>query len=83
MKYGSAEYLRFWNKEVDRCKNGYKPSNGVWIPGSYYFYLNYASILSNKEGAGRKSLNHPDAQLKALEARAAKSQADYDAEGCY
>ena len=60
MKYGSAEYLRFWNKEVDRCKNGYKPSNGVWIPGSYYFYLNYASILSNKEGAGRKSLNHPD-----------------------
>ena len=30
-----------------------------------------------------KTLNQPDAQLKALEARAAKIQADYAAEGCY
>jgi len=60
MKYGSSEFMRFWKREVDRCTNGYQPSSGYWIPGSYYFYLNYASILSNKEGAGRKSLNHPD-----------------------
>ena len=30
-----------------------------------------------------KALNQPDAQLKTLEARAAKIQADYAAEGCY
>ena len=30
-----------------------------------------------------KTLNQPDAQLKALEARAAKVKADFAAEGCY
>ena len=34
-------------------------------------------------GTRAKALNQPDAQLKALEARAAKIQADYAAEGCY
>ena len=60
LKFGSSEFMKFWNKELDRCKNGYKPTNGEWIPGSYYFYLNYCSILSNKDGSSRKSLNNPD-----------------------
>ena len=40
----SLEYSQFWRTQKDRILNGYKPNGGVWIPGNYYFYLNFSII---------------------------------------
>jgi len=56
---GSKEYNRYWTMQIDRCKNGYKPSGGVQIPGAYYFYLNFFQILARNEKTNRKSLQNP------------------------
>lgn len=52
---GTEPYINFWRTEKDRCINGYTVG-GVFIPGEYYFYLNYCRIKrvidrkSGKEG---------------------------------
>lgn len=41
-----SEYVQFWKEERRRCLEGYvRESDGEWIPGYYYFYLNYAPIM--------------------------------------
>jgi hypothetical protein len=59
LKKGSKEYYKYWNTQIDRCKNGYKPSGGVHIPGAYYFYLNFCKILARDESTNRKKLQAP------------------------
>ena len=45
-----SEYRKFWDEERRRCKEGLvRPSDGEWIPGYYYFYLNYSPILIVEE----------------------------------
>ncbi len=40
-----SEYMQFWREEYRRCREGYiRESDGEWIPGYYYFYLNYSPI---------------------------------------
>lgn len=52
-----SEYGRFWKEETRRWKHGYvRPSDGEWIPGTLYFYWNYAPIwltadVAKSEGA--------------------------------
>lgn len=43
--YGTTEYTKFWDRETDRCINGYTSDDGDWITGYNYFYLNYCPIL--------------------------------------
>lgn len=43
--YGTTEYTKFWDRETDRCINGYTADDGDWISGYNYFYLNYCPIL--------------------------------------
>ena len=44
----NSEYRRFWREEARRCREGYMRSlDGEWIPGPYYFYLNYSPIRKN------------------------------------
>ena len=44
----NSEYSRFWREEARRCRQGYvREYDGEWIPGPYYFYLNYGPILKN------------------------------------
>lgn len=59
LKKGSKEYYDYWNTQIDRCKNGYKPHGGVHIPGAYYFYLNFCKILARDENTNRKKLQAP------------------------
>ncbi len=59
LKRGSKEYKKYWHTQIDRCKNGYKPSGGVHIPGAYYFYLNFCKILARDEKTNRKKLQAP------------------------
>ena len=56
----SVEYQEYWDQEMDRCINGYKPKGMKKISGKYYFYLNYYKILGNDgEKNSRKTLISP------------------------
>lgn len=54
-----SEYTAFWKEELRRWRDGLvRPSDGEWIPGGYYFYLNYSPIWINVEASttgGKKS----------------------------
>ncbi len=60
-KNPSSPYKKFWDEEIRRCLDGYvRESDGEWIPGYFYFYLNYCPILKivvtgkrNKDGTAR------------------------------
>ena len=56
----SVAYQEYWEKELDRCINGYKPKGMKKISGKYYFYLNYYKILGNDGNkSSRKTLISP------------------------
>ena len=44
-KSPNSEYRKFWDEEKRRCIEGYiRESDGEWITGYHYFYLNYSPI---------------------------------------
>lgn len=48
-KHPRSPYRKFWREEKRRCIEGYvRESDGEWIPGYYYFYLNYSPILQTQ-----------------------------------
>ena len=48
-KVPSSPYKQFWDEEIRRCKYGYiRESDGEWVTGYHYFYLNYSPILRTK-----------------------------------
>lgn len=52
----NGAYKKFWKEEARRCREGYiRESDGEWISGYYYFYLNYSRIqkVEVKEGSKR------------------------------
>ena len=59
LKKNTAEYFAFWKEQQKRLKEGYKPTGGTWIPGNYYFYLNFSKIHGLEVGARRKSMIPP------------------------
>src|SRR6056297_629000 len=41
----ASEYRKFWDEQRRRCKYGYvRESDGEWIPGSFYFFLNFVRM---------------------------------------
>lgn len=46
---GTPDYIAFWEEELRRCHCGYQ-TGGYWIPGRYYYYLNYSVMQDNKGG---------------------------------
>ena len=46
---GTTDYIQFWERETDRCLNGYVAPDGDAITGYHYFYLNYSPIMILKE----------------------------------
>lgn len=45
-----SDYRLFWDEEIRRCWDGYvRESDGEWIPGYFYFYLNYSPIMKSKK----------------------------------
>ena len=59
-KPGTLAYDDYWDKQDDRCINGYKPSPYMpKISGRHYFYLNMTQIKLLKKGASGKSFGHP------------------------
>lgn len=45
----NSEYGKWFNEEVRRCREGYvRESDGEWITGQMYWYLNYCPIMLNR-----------------------------------
>lgn len=43
--FNSKKYNIFWGEERERCIYGYEnPITKLWIPGKYYFFLNYKQM---------------------------------------
>lgn len=42
---GTTDYVKYWERETDRCLNGYTTPDGDQITGYHYFYLNYCPIM--------------------------------------
>lgn len=51
----NSEYGKWIRQERDRCWNGYvRESDGEWVTGYMYFYLNYCPIILSKIRKGSK-----------------------------
>ncbi len=45
----NSEYGKWFNEEVRRCREGYvRESDGEWITGQMYWYMNYCKIMLNR-----------------------------------
>ena len=51
----NSEYRKFWDRELDRCYNGLlRSSDGMWISGYLYWFLNYCPMMINEYQKDRK-----------------------------
>ena len=51
----NSEFRKFWDEERRRCLEGYlRESDGAWISGFNYWFLNYHPMMVNKVEPGRK-----------------------------
>lgn len=51
----NSEYGKWLRQERDRCWNGYvRESDGEWVTGLLYFYMNYCPIIQSKIRKGTK-----------------------------
>lgn len=51
----NSEFGKWIREERRRCWEGYiRPSDGEWIPGPLYFYMNYCPIIQSKIRKGTK-----------------------------
>jgi hypothetical protein len=55
---GTYQFDAYWDEELKRCMDGYTVGN-LWIPGPYYFYLNFFPILGKDDVTGRKKKIFP------------------------
>lgn len=54
-KNPNSDYFKFWREEARRCREGYiRQYDGEWIPGNYYFQLNFAPLLRAEIVSGTK-----------------------------
>jgi hypothetical protein len=47
-KHPKSTYYLYWKEEKRRIKEGLVRDDGEWIPGDYYWYLNYCPIMLTK-----------------------------------
>lgn len=46
----NSEYGKWFNEEVRRCREGYvRESDGEWVTGQMYWYMNYCQIMLNRK----------------------------------
>ena len=51
----NSEFRKFWDREIKRCLDGcLRESDGAWISGFNYWFLNYHPMMVNKIEPGRK-----------------------------
>ena len=51
-------YKKFWDEEIRRCHEGMvRESDGEWITGYHYFYLNYSPVLKSIKRKGSERVD--------------------------
>jgi hypothetical protein len=46
----NSEYGKWFTEEVRRCRDGYvRESDGEWVTGDMYFFMNYCPIMLNRK----------------------------------
>lgn len=51
----NSEYSKFWKREIERCRVGcVRESDGEWVTGLWYFFMNYCPMLVNVVIEGTK-----------------------------
>lgn len=55
---GTYAHREYWEEQHRRCVEGYKVGD-LWIPGTFYFYLNFNKILRKDKVTGRKRMMFP------------------------
>ena len=51
----NSEFRKWLNEEVRRCREGYvRESDGEWVTGYMYWYMNYCPIMLTKIEKGKK-----------------------------
>lgn len=51
----NSEYRKHWDEEVRRCREGYiRESDGEWVTGFLYWFLNYCPMMVNKVVPGTR-----------------------------
>lgn len=45
---GTAPFIKYWTAQTNKCKNGVI-INGFYLPGFFYFYLNFCRIYHRKK----------------------------------
>lgn len=61
----TAEYFKYWDEQMDRCKYGYTADDGDFISGYNYFYLNFCPI----QRIIYTTVNNPDGSTKIKKTR--------------
>jgi hypothetical protein len=56
---GTAQYKEFWDSCRDKCLNGMYNSDGIYINGFHFFYLNFVKIMGYDEETGKKKKVFP------------------------
>lgn len=55
-KNPNSDYKKFWKEQARRCREGYvRVSDGEWVTGDYYWYLNFSPIMVTKIEQGKKA----------------------------
>lgn len=51
----NSEYRKMFDEEIRRCREGYvRESDGEWVTGYCYYYMNYCPIMLTKIVKGKK-----------------------------
>lgn len=50
-KHPKSAYYIYWKEEKRRIREGLIRDDGEWIPGDYYWYLNYCPIMLTKKNS--------------------------------
>lgn len=51
----NSEYRKLFDREIHRCRCGYvRESDGEWVTGYMYWYMNYCPIMLTKTEEGQK-----------------------------
>lgn len=63
---GSYAYVDFWKEETRKCMYGFT-YGGMYIPGPYYYFLNYTEVEGVDETTQRRKRSFPDFKDVQLE----------------
>lgn len=56
-----SAYAQYWKEERRKCLEGVVREDGEWIPGDYYWYLNYSPIMVTRVNEKTKKASRVEA----------------------